>query len=303
MTALAKRKAGLPTNFKPQEAKSRDAKADAVIDYAKKVKDWPTLETAIEQKMEDQTEFVRWWAETVRPGGRPTKTSADPRWLSQEDAESHTEIAHQQVSKWRRRLKEPEKYRDMLFGAAYRKAMAEIDTPANYSSASVEWYTPAVYLQSVREFLGEIDLDPASNAAANEAVQAKKIYTANDNGLVLPWNGRVFVNPPYGIESGQSLAGQFCCKAIEEHAAGNASEVIILVNSVHSQKWQAPLYDYAVCLVNHRIKFVNGDGGENENPTFQNIFIYLGPRKEDFAAIFSKFGYVMEKVSFVVVPA
>ncbi len=120
---------------------------------------------------------------------------------------------------------------------------------------------------------------------------------------MLPWNGRVFVNPPYGTENGQSLAGQFCCKAIEEHAAGNASEVIILVNSVHSQKWQTSLYDYAVCLVDHRIKFVNGDGGENENPTFQNIFVYLGPRKEEFAAAFSKFGYVMEKIGFVVVPA
>ncbi len=58
MTALVKqRKAGLPTQFKPQEAKSPDAKADTVIDYAKKVKDWPTLETAVEKKMEDQAEF------------------------------------------------------------------------------------------------------------------------------------------------------------------------------------------------------------------------------------------------------
>ncbi len=70
VTALTQRTAGLPTKFKPQEAKSRDAKADAVIDYAKKVKDWPTLETAIEQKMEDQTEFVRWWTENLwRKGG------------------------------------------------------------------------------------------------------------------------------------------------------------------------------------------------------------------------------------------
>ena len=167
------------------------------------------------------------------------------------------------------------------------------NAPANYSSETNEWYTPVAYLQSVREFLGEIDLDPASNAIANETVQAKEIYTANDNGLVLPWNGRVFVNPPYGVESGQSLAGKFCVKAIKEHAGGNASEVIMLVNSVHSQKWQAPLYDYTVCFVDHRIKFVNGDGGENENPTFQNIFVYLGPRKEEFATAFSKFGYVM----------
>ena len=169
--------------------------------------------------------------------------------------------------------------------------------PANYSSETNEWYTPADYMQCVRDFLGGIDLDPASNAIANEAVQAKEIYTASNNGLALPWRGRVFVNPPYGVEGGQSVAGQFCAKAIEEHAAGNASEVIILVNSVHSQKWQAPLYDYAVCFVDHRIKFVNGDGSENENPTFQNIFIYLGSRKDDFAAAFSKFGYVMEKIA------
>ncbi len=53
--------------FKPKEAKRRDVKADAVIDYAKKVKDWPALETAVKQKLEDQAEFVRWWGETVTP--------------------------------------------------------------------------------------------------------------------------------------------------------------------------------------------------------------------------------------------
>ena len=54
---LAKQRGGLPTDFKPEEAKSRDAKADAVIDYAKKVRDWPSLEAAVEKKMEDQAEF------------------------------------------------------------------------------------------------------------------------------------------------------------------------------------------------------------------------------------------------------
>lgn len=100
----------------------KDAKADAVIDYAKRVKDWPTLETAVEKKMEDQTEFVRWWAENVRGKGKRAN-SADPRYFV-EEAETNTEISHQQVSKWSRRLEEPEKYREMLYGAAYAKAMA-----------------------------------------------------------------------------------------------------------------------------------------------------------------------------------
>ena len=71
VSAVAKRTAGLPTNFKPQEAKSRDAKADAVIRYAKAVKDWPMLEAAVEQKMEDQAKLVQWWKENVRRPGQP----------------------------------------------------------------------------------------------------------------------------------------------------------------------------------------------------------------------------------------
>ncbi len=50
-----------------------DAQADAVIDYAKKVRDWPSFEAAIEQKMQDQAEFVRWWDEKVKDRGRPRK--------------------------------------------------------------------------------------------------------------------------------------------------------------------------------------------------------------------------------------
>ena len=108
--------------------------------------------------------------------------------------------------------------------------------PANYSSETNEWYTPADYMQTVRGFLGEVDLDPASNTTANETVQAKEIYAESDNGLVQPWNGRVFVNPPYGIEGGQSVAGQFCAKAIEEHAVGNASAALRWRQRLHILK-------------------------------------------------------------------
>ena len=59
MRTLVKQRGSLPVTYEPGEAKKADAKADAVIDYAKRVTDWPTLETAVEKKMEDQTEFVR----------------------------------------------------------------------------------------------------------------------------------------------------------------------------------------------------------------------------------------------------
>ncbi len=169
--------------------------------------------------------------------------------------------------------------------------------PANYSSASVEWYTPALYVQAAREVLRQIDLDPASSPLANEIVKAESFFTADDLPLERDWAGKVFMNPPYGIEGGQSMAGMFCNKAIAEYEAGRVSEAILLVNSVHSQNWQEPLFEHVVCLVDHRIKFIAGDGTENENPTFQNIFVYLGRDKRRFRNGFSQFGYVVERVS------
>jgi hypothetical protein len=124
------RSSSLPSVFLPEEAKIKDAKAGAIIEYAKNIKDWPLLMQAVEAKLEEQRKFVRWWDEKVaRKGadvgrGRPLDI-ADRRLLSVEQAEQLTGINKQQVSKWRKRLQEPEKYREILYGTAYRKAMAE----------------------------------------------------------------------------------------------------------------------------------------------------------------------------------
>ena len=57
-------------------------------------------EAAIEKKMEDPTEFVRWWGDVVQAANRP-KTVAERGQLSVEQAQDHTSITKQQVSKWR----------------------------------------------------------------------------------------------------------------------------------------------------------------------------------------------------------
>lgn len=66
-------------------------------------------------------------------------------------------------------------------------------------SESVELYTPALIVEPSRRVLGRIDLDPASSPIANELVQARRIFTANENGLLYRWWGNVFLNPPGGI--------------------------------------------------------------------------------------------------------
>jgi hypothetical protein len=58
---------------------------------------------------------------------------------------------------------------------------------------SDEWLTdPALLMQ-----LGHFDLDPCA-PVQRPWDTAKKHYTIMDNGLVQEWNGRVWLNPPYG---------------------------------------------------------------------------------------------------------
>jgi hypothetical protein len=63
------------------------------------------------------------------------------------------------------------------------------------------WLTPP----SIIHALGEFDLDPCTPPEMPWET-AKKRYTIADNGLVAPWNGRVWLNPPYGRECAKWLA-------------------------------------------------------------------------------------------------
>ena len=66
---------------------------------------WPTLSTAVDQKIEEQIEFVRWWKETVTPSrDRRPESENQERRFQKSDAESLTGITQQQVSKWNKRL-------------------------------------------------------------------------------------------------------------------------------------------------------------------------------------------------------
>lgn len=166
-------------------------------------------------------------------------------------------------------------------------------TPPNtlHSSESQEWYTPNEYVDAVREVLGGIDLDPASCEIANRTVKATHYYTLEDDGLERPWYGRVFLNPPYGKTGGDSNQGKWSDMLIWHYEHGEVDEGILLVNATPSNKWFAPLWDYPICFVDHRIKFYNATD-EPSQPTHSNCFVYLGPNPERFAKVFNRFGVV-----------
>lgn len=63
-----------------------------------------------------------------------------------------------------------------------------------------EWLTPPNILAD----LGPFDLDPCAPITRPWATAANH-FTIQDNGLALPWSGRVWCNPPYGRETGKWL--------------------------------------------------------------------------------------------------
>src|SRR5438876_2591321 len=125
------------------------------------------------------------------------------------------------------------------------------------SSASTEWYTPAPYVNAARDVMGGIDCDPASNDTANKVVRATVYYTKQTDGFNKRWNGRVWLNPPYGFHSKKGNQSRWNQKLIEQYQAGITSQAVLLVNAKTSEKWFQPLYDYPICFTNHRIRFYN----------------------------------------------
>lgn len=76
-----------------------------------------------------------------------------------------------------------------------------------------EWLTPP----SIIKALGEFDLDPCAPADNRRPWDtARKHYSVEDDGLAQPWTGRVWCNPPYGLEAARWL------KRLAEHGDGIA---------------------------------------------------------------------------------
>jgi len=151
----------------------------------------------------------------------------------------------------------------------------------HFSSDSPEWYTPPEVLALVEKTLGVIDLDPCCNSIGEPNVNAVSHLKQADNGLSVDWNGRVYMNPPYGrgIEV-------WVEKLVAEYMSGNVSEAIALVPARVDTDWFRKFRDYAICFVDGRLKF---SGHENSAP-FPSAVVYLGGDIDKFYEAFSSLG-------------
>lgn len=92
--------------------------------------------------------------------------------------------------------------------------MSKIRGIGSHQSANMkkdEWLTPPEIIKS----LGSFDVDPCA-PIIRPWETADNHFTVEDNGLEKQWNGRVWCNPPYGLEASKWL------KKLSEHNNGIA---------------------------------------------------------------------------------
>jgi ParB family chromosome partitioning protein len=153
-----------------------------------------------------------------------------------------------------------------------------------------EWYTPKEYIDAARRVLGQIDLDPASTAEANEVVRAATFYAIEDNGLAQHWAGRVWMNPPYAKE----LIDGFMQKMAHHYLAGEVTAAIVLVNNATETDWFQAVARHAsaICFPNGRVRFWGPDGVKGA-PLQGQAVLYLGDDAPNFASAYGAFGLIL----------
>ena len=172
----------------------------------------------------------------------------------------------------------------MLLGRTAPTKMA-----VHFSSESSEHYTPDHIWRAAARVMGRIELDPCSNSHTHPNVPADRVFTIEDDGLRQPWEGTVFLNPPYGREIPVWIA-----RLIESYEYQGVSEAIALLPARTDTQWWRMLRDYTVCLVEGRLTFVGNDQGA----PFPSAIWYLGQHPDVFCNVFAELGDIWQRSFF-----
>ena len=183
--------------------------------------------------------------------------------------------------------------------------------PALYSSASPEHYTPHHIIEAAIKCMGGIHLDPCSNSKTNPNVPAVTVYTKEDDGLSKPWNGNVWLNPPFSVpkvdkngkpvispKTGKRIMSPVIHLWIEKlvftHLVNKSIPMAIaLVPARTDTEWFKVLNNFPVCFVYGRLKFSDA---KNSAP-FPTALIALGISSNKFAQHFEHIGRIYSPVT------
>ena len=122
-----------------------------------------------------------------------------------------------------------------------------------HEGKSNTWFTP----KNIIGDLGVFDLDPCTMSFRpfDSAIKHYE-FDKGEDGLALPWHGKVWLNPPYGKNTGVWL------EKLHQHGNG-----IALVFTAFETRWGQEALKEAdgVYLLSGRISFLNEDGEVENN--------------------------------------
>lgn len=139
--------------------------------------------------------------------------------------------------------------------------------PGMFSSATDLWSTPQDFFNKLHaEF--NFTLDACATA---ENAKCARYYDREANGLLQPWAGVVWLNPPYGRE-----IAAWVRKARESAGAG-ATVVCLLPARTDTAWWHTDVIAHAadVRFVRGRLKF---GGSKNSAPFPSAIVVFKGTK-------------------------
>jgi len=168
------------------------------------------------------------------------------------------------------------------------------------SNKSHEWYTPKWVMELVRQVMGNIDLDPCSCEEANKIVQAARIITKEQDGLLLPWDNEVpaniFINPPgpvRGDSSSKRNVINFWDKCCEQHPAVNIFWLGFSIEQLATMQ-DCDVYplDFPTIILRKRINFV----GAGDSATHSNYVTLLSEDDAMLERFYKIFGAIGRRV-------
>lgn len=110
------------------------------------------------------------------------------------------------------------------------------------------WQTPIEIINA----LGRFDLDPCAAPSAPDRC-ALIGYCGINDGLYLPWFGRVFCNPPYG---------RFSRPWLEKCAEHGNAIALVTPKSIGARWFQSLLKGTTVLFLQGRVPFIDSISGE-----------------------------------------
>jgi phage N-6-adenine-methyltransferase len=300
---LAKQDGGTDVgHYDPERGLKTIAVAEAGERHWRRAKNTDKLFEAIAAKIKAQAEYVCWRDGEMARAGK-TRESISELKSTLPDADPDDLIIH----RWRTKLClkgdtgtiiDQDKMALALDDARARALRVVEQQPkgterGTAGTGEFERYTPAAYVEAARAVLGTIDLDPASNAQAQQTVKAEQYFTPEDDGLRQMWIGNVWLNPPYHRE----LQPAFVDKLIEEVKAYRVKQAIMLTNNSTDTEWfrKAASAANAICFTNGRVAFTT-PGGVAVAPTQGQAFFYFGSNVQKFAEVFREIGFGMTAI-------